>query len=89
LVKSDNHSHQSDAKVSWDTSKAETRSTDEIFEEYRGLLGQPGLQAVLLADRLPQYRGRTGIENGDISLARLYKTGHRQRLGVRLNARFF
>jgi isoquinoline 1-oxidoreductase beta subunit len=37
-------------KVNWDTSKAETRSTDEIFEEYRGLLGQPGLQAVQRGD---------------------------------------
>jgi isoquinoline 1-oxidoreductase subunit beta len=37
-------------KVGWDTSKAKTRSTDEIFEEYRGLLGQSGLKAVQRGD---------------------------------------
>jgi isoquinoline 1-oxidoreductase beta subunit len=37
-------------KVAWDTSKAETRSTDQIFGEYRSLLSQPGLQAVKRGD---------------------------------------
>ncbi|MBR0800407.1 xanthine dehydrogenase family protein molybdopterin-binding subunit [Bradyrhizobium jicamae] len=37
-------------RVSWDTSKAETRSTAQIFDEYRGLLAQPGLQAVKRGD---------------------------------------
>jgi isoquinoline 1-oxidoreductase beta subunit len=30
-------------KVNWDRSNAETRSTEEMFDEYRSLLAQPGL----------------------------------------------
>jgi isoquinoline 1-oxidoreductase beta subunit len=31
-------------KVDWDRSSAETRSTEDMFDEYRGLLAQPGEQ---------------------------------------------
>ncbi|MEH2613072.1 xanthine dehydrogenase family protein molybdopterin-binding subunit [Bradyrhizobium sp. AZCC 1693] len=37
-------------KVTWDMSKAETRSTEQIFAEYRNLLEQPGLQATKRGD---------------------------------------
>jgi isoquinoline 1-oxidoreductase beta subunit len=37
-------------RVTWDTTKAETRSTDQIFDEYRILLGQPGVQAIKRGD---------------------------------------
>ena len=33
-------------QVTWDDSKAERRSTQEIFAEYRGLAGQPGKSAL-------------------------------------------
>jgi isoquinoline 1-oxidoreductase beta subunit len=42
-------------KVHWDTSKAEKRSTDEIFQEYRSLAATPG--------------GLTALNRGDSSTA--------------------
>ena len=49
-------------KVDWDRSSAETRSTAEMFDEYRGLLAQPGVQV--------ERRG-----NAASALARAEKTG--------------
>jgi isoquinoline 1-oxidoreductase beta subunit len=37
-------------RVTWDTTKAEARSTDQIFDEYRSALSQPGLQAIKRGD---------------------------------------
>src|SRR5262249_60669089 len=36
--------------VAWDTSKAEARSTHQIFQEYRDRLAEPGLTAVARRD---------------------------------------
>lgn len=37
-------------KVTWDTSKAEKRSTEQILSQYRQLLGKPGLTAMRRGD---------------------------------------
>ncbi|ULA62973.1 MAG: Isoquinoline 1-oxidoreductase beta subunit [Nitrospira sp.] len=37
-------------KVTWETSQAETRSTADIFAEYRDLAGKPGAQALRRGD---------------------------------------
>ncbi|HMS82180.1 MAG TPA: xanthine dehydrogenase family protein molybdopterin-binding subunit [Nitrospira sp.] len=37
-------------KVTWETSQAETRSTTDIFDEYRALAGKPGVQALRRGD---------------------------------------
>lgn len=37
-------------KVQWEVSQAETRSTDAVVDEYRGLAGTPGLRAATRGD---------------------------------------
>ncbi len=46
-------------KVTWDTSKAETRSTAEIFDEYRTLADEPGLSALKRGDAAAGLKGAT------------------------------
>ena len=43
-------------KVKWDDSRAERRSTGEIFQEYRGLAAQPGVMRCSAATRMPRFR---------------------------------
>jgi isoquinoline 1-oxidoreductase beta subunit len=51
--------------VDWDDSSAEKRSSDEIFEEYRGLLDKPGLSARNDGDAEEALAGATKVLSAD------------------------